>query len=46
MLAVGDFVAVEELEGYQVLGNNSLLLLYPSSQDEGWYRCTASNEGW
>ena len=43
--AVGDFVNVGELEGYQVLANNSLLLQSPRSQDEGWFRCTAANEG-
>ncbi|XP_050723288.1 hemicentin-1-like isoform X2 [Eriocheir sinensis] len=42
---IGDFVSVDELEGYQVMGNNSLMLLYPSGQDEGWYRCSAANEG-
>lgn len=45
LFAVGDFVNVEELEGYQVLANNSLLLQRPSKQDEGWFRCTAANEG-
>ncbi|KAG0728610.1 Hemicentin-1 [Chionoecetes opilio] len=42
---IGDFVDVEKLEGYQVLANSSLLLQWPGSQDEGWFRCTAANEG-
>ncbi|MPC08143.1 Hemicentin-1 [Portunus trituberculatus] len=42
---IGDFVSVDELEGYQVLANDSLVLERPSSQHEGWFRCTAANEG-
>lgn len=42
---IGDFVSVDELEGYQVLANDSLILQRPSSQHEGWFRCTAANEG-
>ncbi|XP_063876640.1 hemicentin-1-like isoform X2 [Scylla paramamosain] len=42
---IGDFVSVEELEGYQVLANDSLILQKPSSQHEGWFRCTAASEG-
>ena len=45
--AVGEFVNVDELEEeYQVLANNSLVLQRPSSHHEGWFRCTAANEGY
>ncbi|KAG7164030.1 Hemicentin-1-like 7 [Homarus americanus] len=42
---IGEFVSVEGLEGYRVLSNNSLLLEDVSLRDEGWFRCTAANEG-
>ncbi|XP_071515843.1 hemicentin-1-like [Panulirus ornatus] len=42
---IGEFVSVEEIEGYKVLSNNSLLLEEVSTKDEGWFRCTATNEG-
>ncbi|KAK8732672.1 hypothetical protein OTU49_006872 [Cherax quadricarinatus] len=42
---IGEFVNVETLEGYVVLSNMSLLLEDVGLKDEGWFRCTATNEG-
>ncbi|XP_066942937.1 hemicentin-1-like isoform X1 [Macrobrachium rosenbergii] len=41
----GEFVDIEGMTGYRALPNNSLLIEEVSSEDEGWFRCTAANEG-
>ncbi|XP_063600047.1 hemicentin-1-like [Penaeus indicus] len=42
---IGEFVNVKHVRGYRMLSNTSLLLENVTSNDEGWFRCTAANEG-
>ncbi|XP_069163060.1 hemicentin-1 isoform X2 [Procambarus clarkii] len=44
-MKVGEFVSVEGLQGFRVLSNKSLLLEDVGLKHEGWFRCTAANEG-
>ncbi|XP_068231428.1 hemicentin-1-like [Palaemon carinicauda] len=41
----GEFVDIQDMAGFRVLPNNSLHIEEASSEDEGWFRCTAANEG-
>ncbi|KAK7078505.1 hypothetical protein SK128_000027, partial [Halocaridina rubra] len=41
----GEFMNIEDMNGYRVLENNSLLLEDVTAEDGGWFRCTAANEG-